>query len=661
MSHPTPIAPPSGHASFRGWLIFLAASAVLLGVQLAHNGHLFRNPIHEESDYAANSLLVLKAKRLELLHGHYSRMGFYHPGPGLLYPSALSEWVLFDVLGVVPAPHNAHMIAHLFLNALLLAAALTIFARAAGVRAGCAVAVAFLVYYAREGHLASHWYAYTFCVVYLSFQAAAASVAAGRAAHLGWLALTAGLAVHSHASFVLFVVPISLYALARLWARGGFRVRAPDPRVWRSWALFAAVVGLFVLPIALHFALDYPGEIGRYLEQRRRAVRAAGGSAETARFMLRALTNNSSIGGPLAAGVGVAALAAVLTFPARGRRFAQQLVVVGAVSSGAMAYYSARGVDDYKYTYLGIFYSSVLLLGWSLIAMRLALMCRSAQWRVSTAVIGTGLAVWAATTGTFANSYVGAPNAPAVADEIAADPRWQDGPPILTIDGDGWTQAGAVLIQLERRGKRPFLIDPQALILFTDVFRPDDRPVSGLWQLDAAGPGALTVPARRVIAEFPCTTLRELETRCPLGPVPLGQNGRLPGAKPLDGWALSPVGDESLVPVRSRAVMLVDLDRCPAPSARLTVKARALGPLSAQGQRVGVSVNGTSVGELAFGSNEHTEERTVTFPSEVLNRRSPVRIDFTFPDAVWYKALLAPRPHTVYSVEITRLVITSAP
>ena len=50
-------------------------------------------------------------------------------------------------------------------------------------RLGAAVAVAFLVYFAREGHLGSHWFANVFMLVYLPFQVAAASVASGRTNH----------------------------------------------------------------------------------------------------------------------------------------------------------------------------------------------------------------------------------------------------------------------------------------------------------------------------------------------------------------------------------------------------------------------------------------------------------------------------------------------
>src|SRR4030095_479076 len=113
--------PPTPESGPRSWVVFLASTTLFAAALLYHNAYLLREPIYEESDSAANSLLVLKAKRLELLHGHYSRFQFYHPGPGILYILAGAELLVHDVLGMVPAEHNAHMLAHLLLNAALLA------------------------------------------------------------------------------------------------------------------------------------------------------------------------------------------------------------------------------------------------------------------------------------------------------------------------------------------------------------------------------------------------------------------------------------------------------------------------------------------------------------------------------------------------------------
>ena len=87
---------------------------------MINNISLFKIPLYQEGDIAANALLILRAKKLELLHGNYSRFGFYHPGPFFYYVYALGEIILFDYLHLVPEPLNAHIISAFFLQLLFL-------------------------------------------------------------------------------------------------------------------------------------------------------------------------------------------------------------------------------------------------------------------------------------------------------------------------------------------------------------------------------------------------------------------------------------------------------------------------------------------------------------------------------------------------------------
>jgi hypothetical protein len=657
---PAPALPDPGAAHEHGprWFIVLFASTALFAmILLAHNLFLFRDHIYEESDSAANSLLVLKAKRLELLHGHYSRFLFFHPGPGLLYVEAAGEALFYDWLEVVPTPHNGQIIALLLMHALLIGIAVTTVTSATGsTRLGAAATLALLVYFAREGQLGSHWFANVFMVVFLSFLFAAASVASGRTGHLGWLALTGGLSVHCHVCFVAFIVPISLYALFRAWAAGGYRLRSLPAPERRSWALFAAVVGLFVLPIALHTVLHYPGEVGRYLTYTRppAPVRTSG---DVSNFLVRCATNESNLGWPVLVCVAAGALTAVLTFPAPYRKYARQLGVVAMLTSAVMLYYAAKSVDDYKYTYVGRFFGSVVAIGWVLLAMRLSALVRGPVCGTLAVVAGVGIGAWAGYTGWFHNGYHGSPDSFVVAKAIADDPRWADGAPAFTLDENGFVESAAVILQLERSGKRVWVVERGWDFVFTDRYRPDNRDVNARWHIDAVDRPESRSGVRRVLAECNGTSFREMETRVPFGePIPLGTSGRGVGVLTLRGWYSGPHHD-FLLPAARESALFVDLDRCPTPSVRLTLTARALGPVGASGQRVGVSVNDTPVGELVFGSNEHTEERTVTFPSEVLNRRSPVQIDFTFPDAIGYRIRFGPRPPVLYSVQIHGLVL----
>ena len=109
-----PAAPADTEGSDTGaWLwplLFLAAyAAVLAWKQQAFAGVV---PL---GDHAADDLLIVDAKRLALLHGVYSRLGFYHPGPLVLQISALGELILFDALRWF----SSYYLAQVFVTALL--------------------------------------------------------------------------------------------------------------------------------------------------------------------------------------------------------------------------------------------------------------------------------------------------------------------------------------------------------------------------------------------------------------------------------------------------------------------------------------------------------------------------------------------------------------
>jgi hypothetical protein len=647
----------------RGWVVFLGSTVLFAGVLLYHNYYLFHEPIHEESDSAANALLVLKAKRLELLHGHYSRFQFYHPGPGLLYVEAAGEWLLYDLLGAVPAPHNGHIFALLLMHSALIAIAITCVVGATGsARFGLAVGFSFLVYFAHEGHLGSHWFANVFLLVYLPFQFSAAAVASGRTGALGWMALTGGLAVHSHVCFVAFVVPISLYALFRAWAHGEYRLRSLPAFERRPWAVFAVVVGLFVLPIVLHTAMPYPGEIGRYLSYERPPTGPRTTGAVST-FLVRCATNESEVGWTLLAGVAAGALVAVLTFPDPYLRFVRQLALVAALTSGVMVYYVARSVDDYQYTYVGKFFGSVLLIGWALVAMRLAALANGGLARGVMFGAALAVGVWLAYDGKFNNGYHGSPRSVELAEAIATDPRWEHGAPAVTIRENGWIEAAAVILQLERRGKRVWVVERGFDVLLTDRFKPDGRAVNARWHIDIVEPSEPRTGVRKVLAEFNGASFREMETRVPLGaPIPLGTGGRVVGAKSLEGWFSAPHLDY-LIPAARESALLVDLDTCPTRAVRLTLAGLPIGPNTARagGQRVGVVVNGEPVGEMKFVSIKDVEERSLVFAAEVLNRQAPARIEFSFPDAGAYKTRFPTRPRVLHSVQIRGLALTPVP
>lgn len=74
----------------------VVSAIVFLAILLILNRDLFKVPIWEYTDFAANALQVERAKHFRELLGNYSRWGFHHPGPAFFYIFAFGERVLHD-------------------------------------------------------------------------------------------------------------------------------------------------------------------------------------------------------------------------------------------------------------------------------------------------------------------------------------------------------------------------------------------------------------------------------------------------------------------------------------------------------------------------------------------------------------------------------------
>jgi hypothetical protein len=81
------------------WPGTFAAMAVFL---LGRSRFLFTTRLYPSADPAANSILVVQAEHFTLLHGNYSREGFFHLGPAYLYLMAAGQWLFHDTTHLVP-------------------------------------------------------------------------------------------------------------------------------------------------------------------------------------------------------------------------------------------------------------------------------------------------------------------------------------------------------------------------------------------------------------------------------------------------------------------------------------------------------------------------------------------------------------------------------
>jgi hypothetical protein len=459
--------------------VFAVAAGALFGLLLLRNPVTFGRVVYERGDFAANSIITADAKHFDLLVGNYSRLGFHHPGPAFFYVQAFGEWLLHDLLGVVPTPWNGQWVALLALNSVLLGLSLAIVHSWTGSRAVTALcgAAGVLYFAVQPAILASAWMPDLYVAPFLLLLTAAASVAAGRVAHLPALALAAGLLVHGHVSFLLFVPVIAGAAVATsLWTA------RPAWRAARAAVLgAAAVLAVFALPIALNLLLHWPGEFGRYVGYG--GAHATPAAGEVAHYVLRYYAPWTPAGVAVAAAFfGGAALLTRRLPPGPPRRFLAAGVCACALATVLFVGYVARAVDDLRFTYVGQFTRAVpLLLLWVAVAAAASLPSarRMPAWLVTAVVIGAlGVGSRAPALHTMPEHV---PDLPAV---MAALDRYTGGrPAVMDVTQEAWPAFTALVARSDRTGQRVCARDPwwEFMVTRRYVCTPDElargRPV----------------------------------------------------------------------------------------------------------------------------------------------------------------------------------------
>ncbi len=227
-------------------------------------------------DNAADDLLVLDAKTLNLLHGNYSRFGFYHPGPWFLLVAAAGEYVFYDWTGCF----SSYLGAQIFTISLTHGIALAICCRlwllvtgrvSLGLLATLIIAATILAPVSPVNLLVMRWTPYAAVAASLLAATGLAGVVLRGPTWFPVMVLGCAQMIHAHASF-LGIVPVMLgiaLLLALLTGTLPFNlvsVRAVfRSRHHRLAVLFSAgIAALYALPIALHTILHWPGEFGRY-------------------------------------------------------------------------------------------------------------------------------------------------------------------------------------------------------------------------------------------------------------------------------------------------------------------------------------------------------------------------------------------------------------
>ncbi len=213
-------------------------SAVILAFLIAVNAHyLFHAQLYEDDDLASNSLAVVRAGHFHELYGQYSRWGFHHPGPAVMYTFAWGELLFYHGLHLVPTPYNAQVIMLMVLVSGFLAGGIGVAAR--WVRSAVFVPLALLFaavhFTAADPHtwVLCTWMPFVMTMLFFGLLMASASVGAGQGDDLPFLVLAGGFMLNTHVAQPLFVGP--LFAVAYGGAGVGVPAERGGPRMpWRT-------------------------------------------------------------------------------------------------------------------------------------------------------------------------------------------------------------------------------------------------------------------------------------------------------------------------------------------------------------------------------------------------------------------------------------------
>ena len=332
--------------------IFLATAALLLAVTWPHIAAMN----YEWGDFASNSVLVQRAKAFRLLHGNYSRVGFYHPGPAILYVLAAGEALFHDLLGLT-SPIGGQRVAVILYTSAWVSAIATMLARLLGGVASGLIAAAALVgatlYYLPEA-LTGLWFPDLYYFPFATFSVALALAIRGDVRYLPVLTLSMGVLVNGHVSFVAITAVMIAFGLAANAAVGRLGILTGNGSWWsldflarhrRRIAGSVALGALFLVPLAVDTVVHYPGQVPAYLAYK--SGHAGNGFQESVGFALSYLGP-----APLAAAVAVAAL--ILAFRPRGGGAALLAALIGGLVATVL--YARVGVDNLSESYIAFYF-----------------------------------------------------------------------------------------------------------------------------------------------------------------------------------------------------------------------------------------------------------------------------------------------------------------
>lgn len=319
----------------------------------------------EEGDFAANSLLVQDAKHFTLLKGNYSRMGFNHPGPAILYCLAFGEIIFYDCLHVVKSPFSGQLIAVAMYIAFWLVLMLRIIKRYNSSFTASLFFVALFMtltrtvpFVAAQNFYTYIWFPLLYFFPFSTFITATSRLAIGKLDSLGTMAISAGFLIHGHASFMAIVPIIVLVVLAfnflsNLIFEEKHLITFKRLLENKEKILLAfCIIFIFLLPIIILTIKEYPGPLAQYYHfSKLHTANALKGAWRFVAFYWG--ENVGMLWGSFSL--------AIVLFTIRWWKSVELLwgvVSVIIASTAALLYYAIKGVDMLNEVYIGFFYFS---------------------------------------------------------------------------------------------------------------------------------------------------------------------------------------------------------------------------------------------------------------------------------------------------------------
>lgn len=352
----------------RAWAFTFCVFSILLFV--LNWGSINHNNI-ENGDFAANSLLIQDAKHFALLKGNYSRVGFNHPGPAVLYCLALGEVMFYDWLPVAKSPFSGQLMGAAMYIAFWLVLMARLFRRTTDSFISSLLLVSFFLLFSTlvpftdptHNFYNNIWMPLLCFFPFVTFFVAVSRLSVGKQDSLGTMAISAGFLINAHASFIV-LVPLIVFAalalnfLSKFIFEKRYLITFKSLLENRKKIIFAfGILFIFLLPIILLTILEYPGPLAQYREFSK---------AHNANSLREAITFISYYwGGREAFFWGLFSLLLIAITIKWWKQFSDMVWgVFSAIvaSTIAVLYYAIKGVDYLHEPYIGYFYYAAPIL-----------------------------------------------------------------------------------------------------------------------------------------------------------------------------------------------------------------------------------------------------------------------------------------------------------